>query len=474
MLIQLRNPWGGHEWTGKWNDKDSRWIKAIKDEVGQRDVEDGMFWMSCDDFARCFTTITFADLVPPSFCVIRAEGEWTKRTAGGCANHKSWKLNPQLIMKVTTKSQITIALSQPDSRMMFRTGQFGKEEFDTLYGEGTGYEESIGFSIWSGTERKVAYTNRGKVADAEFSALRTVSCCFDCEPGSYVIVPATFDPNPMKFIMQFWSCEKIELIDTSGGTDFKFFDASQDSILCRNTTPPQEVEHLKIAIGHEREPPPVPGISAASVQNVIMKADPRATNPMFLNADMASLGKGMWKCGMEYPQTWEHGVDFTMTPSSTFVKGEMCGVRRPDHAMRYAKVLRVNDDNTYDICTGVIEAGLTVKSGVPPQFICKLPHGTSLGGNLYPKALMKQVGTIFDCLDIDRSGSLDFGFEKGQLTGELANDLGRRFLNECQINQDDQAAAYEAMKTLDLNGDGAVDRDEVCAYFLCMLETCMC
>ena len=59
----------------------------------------GMFWMSVDDFAKSFTTITYCDLVPPSFTVLRAEGSWTDKTGGGCANHKSWKLNPQLLLR---------------------------------------------------------------------------------------------------------------------------------------------------------------------------------------------------------------------------------------------------------------------------------------------------------------------------------------------------------------------------------------
>ena len=70
-FCQLRNPWGGHEWTGAWCDKDPRWTPALKQEVGQADKEDGMFWMSIDDFARSFDNITFVDMVPlalsPSF-----------------------------------------------------------------------------------------------------------------------------------------------------------------------------------------------------------------------------------------------------------------------------------------------------------------------------------------------------------------------------------------------------------------------
>lgn len=71
---QLRNPWGGHEWTGAWNDKgaypfeymgcsiepqmvhtgklnlddfpDPRWTDELKKEMNHTDKEDGMFWVA--------------------------------------------------------------------------------------------------------------------------------------------------------------------------------------------------------------------------------------------------------------------------------------------------------------------------------------------------------------------------------------------------------------------------------------------
>lgn len=164
VLVQLRNPWGGHEWTGAWNDKDPRWTEALKKELNQTDKEDGMFWMSIDDFARSFTEITFCDLVPDSFQVLRAEGSWNAATAGGCANYKTWCNNPQMLMTVTKESHITISLNQPDTRMQAK--QMGKSQFDHLYLNGAGYDEHIGFTVFRGSARKVRYSTKDKVADA--------------------------------------------------------------------------------------------------------------------------------------------------------------------------------------------------------------------------------------------------------------------------------------------------------------------
>ena len=58
---------------------------------------------------RSFDSITFVDMVPDSFCVLRAESQWTSETAGGQADLGK---NPQLLMKVTKKTDITISMNQ--------------------------------------------------------------------------------------------------------------------------------------------------------------------------------------------------------------------------------------------------------------------------------------------------------------------------------------------------------------------------
>ena len=459
VLVQLRNPWGGHEWTGAWHDKDPRWTPALMRELGHTDKEDGMFWMSVNDFTRSFTTITFADLVPPSFTVLRAESEWTRKTGGGCPNHKSWKLNPQVLMRVQQRSHITISLNQPDSRMQFRTGELGKEDFDELYGYGTGYEVDIGFAVFKGSERKVAYRSKDKVAEAPYSAMRTVSVCIpDCEPGSYVVVPATFDPCMMKFRMRFWSNNPIELVDTKGGAEWQIFDAADDA-LNQNSPLPMSQE----IIPKERAPPPAPGMPASTTQNVIVRQtrDHAATSTSaagVLGDDIAKVGKATWKVGELVPEKWKLGLDFTMAAKNTFVSGEMCAVMRPDRSVRFAKITGTMQ-TTYDLCTGNSKAGLMHKTGVPAQFICKFPHDGS-----FPSALVDEVGTLFDLLDADGSGHLDFHFDGG-LKGEMASDLGKRFLRECQVDPEDMDATYEAMKALDANGDGVVDREEFIDWF---------
>ncbi len=488
ILIQLRNPWGGHEWSGRWCDSDPRWTDAIQKELGQRDVDDGMFWMCVDDFHTHFTTITYADLVPDDYSVVRAEGEWTKKSAGGCANHKTWKNNPQFLLIVkdrpklvgskffsSEKAKVTIALNQPDSRMMFRTKELGKEDFDELYGDGTGYQESIGFNVWKvdgEPARKTVFTAKAQVASADHSELRQVSDSFECDPGTYLICPCTFDPKPMKWTMMIWCSNPIECVDTNGGEDVQFYDATDADILSEKDCSVDPVPQRPKTIGTEAPLPSIPGIDVGSTP-LMSKGDPGALKNEFTK----QIGKSTWKCGTQLPEVWKNLQDYTMNSTNTFEKGEMVGVKRPDATMRFAKVLKINKDKTYDLCTGYVQdKGPLYKSNVPGLFIAKFPHTLSPPSNsMLPTALMKQVGSTFDCLDMDKSGTLDFHFSAdGQMTGELAGDLGMRFLHECQIPTDNMAETYEAIKAADIDGEGGVDRAEVYyAYLSCLIVTCM-
>eukprot|EP00193_Tetraselmis_chui_P011676 CAMPEP_0177786244 /NCGR_PEP_ID=MMETSP0491_2-20121128/20815_1 /TAXON_ID=63592 /ORGANISM="Tetraselmis chuii, Strain PLY429" /LENGTH=360 /DNA_ID=CAMNT_0019307433 /DNA_START=329 /DNA_END=1412 /DNA_ORIENTATION=- len=66
-LLQLRNPWGRGEWTGKWSDKDAKtWeqypkiAKACKwKQRSDKEAEDGMFWMNWKDFLNHFHKLGF-------------------------------------------------------------------------------------------------------------------------------------------------------------------------------------------------------------------------------------------------------------------------------------------------------------------------------------------------------------------------------------------------------------------------------
>ena len=63
-LIQLRNPWGHGEWSGRYSDNDKsnvRWMEtAGMSMLGMKPKkEDGKFWMCVEDFVKYFPSVQF-------------------------------------------------------------------------------------------------------------------------------------------------------------------------------------------------------------------------------------------------------------------------------------------------------------------------------------------------------------------------------------------------------------------------------
>lgn len=46
-MIRLKNPWGNHEWSGRWSDHSDEWkrvSKSEKEKMGLNFEDDGEFW----------------------------------------------------------------------------------------------------------------------------------------------------------------------------------------------------------------------------------------------------------------------------------------------------------------------------------------------------------------------------------------------------------------------------------------------
>jgi hypothetical protein len=69
QLVQCRNPWGTGEWTGKWGDNNSEgeWTDEIKKAVGYSNIDDGKFWMSCEDFVQNSGGVEYARTFGPNW-----------------------------------------------------------------------------------------------------------------------------------------------------------------------------------------------------------------------------------------------------------------------------------------------------------------------------------------------------------------------------------------------------------------------
>lgn len=55
-LIKIRNPWGNFEWKGDWSDSSRLWTPNIKEEVEWESNENGIFYMSIEDYHENFVS----------------------------------------------------------------------------------------------------------------------------------------------------------------------------------------------------------------------------------------------------------------------------------------------------------------------------------------------------------------------------------------------------------------------------------
>jgi len=104
QLVQIRNPWGKHEWTGAWSDGSEEWetYKSIKKKLKQTDEDDGSFWMSYEDFL-----INWENL---SVCFVFNDS-WKMSTT-------EFYLPAEFLLTVQEPTLAVLAICQPDMRLI--------------------------------------------------------------------------------------------------------------------------------------------------------------------------------------------------------------------------------------------------------------------------------------------------------------------------------------------------------------------
>ena len=213
-LIRIRNPWGAVEWNGAWSDKSDEW-KYLSEEdklkIGLDIEEDGEFWMNLQDFRKYWEILEICNLVTDNeneatrnnrlgWIVKSAKGNWVPgESAGGCRNFiDTYAINPQYRFRVEHPDEgdsdnlctVIISLMQKNRRKLREEG------LDTL---------PIGFQLYSLFPDPDSLPNplnqdffRRRMAlggTTMYNSLREVTGRLSIPPGTYCIVPSTFNPG---------------------------------------------------------------------------------------------------------------------------------------------------------------------------------------------------------------------------------------------------------------------------------------
>ncbi|KAI7790290.1 hypothetical protein IRJ41_019969 [Triplophysa rosa] len=210
-LVRVLNPWGLGEWTGAWSDRSSLWNQVSEKERTEcRSLaNDGEFWMSMEDFTKSFEDMDICCL-QPDFLGGTSKCHWTSTcyngsweagtTAGGCMNHQdTFWTNPQFRVRMEELDE-DCAGGQCPENILVCLMQIHEKKNRSLVSN-----HSIGFCVFP-VSMKVKdevgkfpakfFSRRGPVADSEsFINAREVMSFFKLEPGEYVIIPSTFNPN---------------------------------------------------------------------------------------------------------------------------------------------------------------------------------------------------------------------------------------------------------------------------------------
>lgn len=225
QLIRIRNPWGNEEeWKGAWGDKSSEWNyinEAERQKLGLSFSDDGEFWMSFQDFVQNFEKLEICHLGPQSMegntmegtnkrrwemCL--EKGAWKRRlNAGGCRNYiDTFWTNPQFRVQVVdpddedddNKGTIIVGLMQMNVRKRMKEGA----ELHT-----------IGYTIYRLEDPNVGpldikfFKYNASVAKSPaFINTREVCGRHKLVPGTYCIVPSTFEPDQeAEFMLRIFS-----------------------------------------------------------------------------------------------------------------------------------------------------------------------------------------------------------------------------------------------------------------------------
>ncbi|XP_070584010.1 calpain-14-like [Erythrolamprus reginae] len=219
-LVRLRNPWGKVEWKGDWSDSSGKWeLLSPKEKILlRRNSDDGEFWMSVEDLKIHFVDLMICKLTPDLMTLEDGKkwmcsmqfGKWIKgSTAGGRLKsfRGSFWMNPQYLLTVLQSNgsrrysyscRVLVSLIQRRSgKHRNRVPHFhiGFLLYKLAKFCDNNKKLPPSFFIWNTPLGQSLFVND-----------REVTQHFHVPPGSYLVVPSTFEPHQeSEFILRIFS-----------------------------------------------------------------------------------------------------------------------------------------------------------------------------------------------------------------------------------------------------------------------------
>ncbi|XP_055875856.1 calpain-9-like isoform X2 [Biomphalaria glabrata] len=228
-LLRLRNPWGRGEWRGAWSDRSPEMAKLSEDlkyRLMYEDKDDGEFWISYEDFIRNFDEIQLCHLQPDALIqelqdnnrkqdwnVTVYHDAWIKGvTAGGCGNspyqNLYWK-NPQFYV---TLDRVDSTLGHGDDCTLI-VSLMEKEKNNQS-------NIAVGFDIYKLKRPELRPLDNSRAPESalllakrsgSYVFYREVTKRFELSPGTYVIIPSTFQPHQeAEFLLRIFTEKRVD------------------------------------------------------------------------------------------------------------------------------------------------------------------------------------------------------------------------------------------------------------------------
>ncbi|KAF7661371.1 hypothetical protein LDENG_00262870 [Lucifuga dentata] len=205
-LVRLLNPWGDTEWRGPWSDYEGpEWSTVSLEDQRSMDrviQEDGEFWMSVSDFRQNFDVMEVCHLtenlnqsgsnVHPWSCVMH-HGTWVPHvSAGGSPKSGLFGQNPQFYF---TLSEADKDPTDTQERCSFVVALMQKHQ------RRRGIDLAIGLHIYQAHPKNTYLSSddlsrcRPVKSTQAYTSRREVVLRGSLQPGHYIIIPSTAEPN---------------------------------------------------------------------------------------------------------------------------------------------------------------------------------------------------------------------------------------------------------------------------------------